>query len=98
MLMLVSMTLALRQGHSGSAKTTIQGIMFFRQLSRQLATTVALFFFLRDLDFANVYIWLDDLGFVFRCRCSEQCFALLLVAHDSKTGCVLCFPSDIKRS
>ena len=50
MLMLVSMTLTLMQGHSGSAKAKIQQ----KVISIKLVTMVG--HFLRDLDFANVYM------------------------------------------
>ena len=57
MLMLVSMTLTLMQGHGGSAKANI--LFLIVSLAKQatsvkLATTVG--HFLRDLDFASVYM------------------------------------------
>ena len=63
MLMLVSMTLILMQGHSGyKAKAQNQRPMLSatkKAISVKLATTVGLFFFLffflPDLDFENVY-------------------------------------------
>ena len=59
MLMLVSMTLTLLQGHSGSAKAKNQRCILLateQAITIKLATTVSLIFlfFLRDLDFANV--------------------------------------------
>ena len=59
MLMLVSITLTMMQGHSGSAKAKNQRCMLSatKQAIRiKLSTTVGLFFFLRDFDLSNVYM------------------------------------------
>ena len=58
---LVSITLTLMQGHSGSAKENNKNQRWLlsetnQAIGIQLATTVGLFFFLRDSDFGNVYI------------------------------------------
>ena len=56
--MLFWMTLTLMQGYSGSAKSSNECLKLSatkQAKSAKLATTVDLFF-LRDLDFANVYM------------------------------------------
>ena len=60
-LMLVSMTLTMMQGHKGAAKAKKISFELSRQLSKAIsikrATTVGYFFiYLRDLNFANVYM------------------------------------------
>ena len=60
----VSMTLTMIQGHSGSAKANNQLCMLSatnQVINVKLVTTVSLFWGVRDLDFANVYTWLDHL-------------------------------------
>ena len=59
MLMFFLMTLTLMKGHSGSVKAKNQRCILSetkQAISIKLAATVGLFFFLHDLEFANVYM------------------------------------------
>ena len=80
LLMLVSMTLTLMQGHSGSAKAKNQRCMLSatkQAISIELATTVGHFLLDLDLDFANVYM--DCLTCT--CTCTELLFLASRFPH-----------------
>ena len=97
--MLMSITLTLMQGHSGSAKaknrhwiisTTKQAI------SIKLAPMVGLFFFLGDLDFENVYMaW--PLGFCFAAKgfYQKHLFYLSSICSFFPLGLIFCISVSV---
>ena len=90
-LMLVSMTLTLMQGHNGSAKAKSKRwiISTIKQAIRiKLATTVCLFF-LYDLDFENVYTpWPACILLVFWQRNTDLLYEVFLL--QSIYSCNVC--------